>query len=87
METSPVAPSTASRSSEDEKNDAGYRQAADPAAQGAQAAPNTASVPFMYSNEHDASRVETSSARVGPVSYGGDNELQRQPRQSDASQE
>lgn len=87
METSPVAPSTASRSSEDEKNDAGYRQAADPAAQGAQAAPNTASVPFMYSNEHDASRVETSSARVGSVTYGGDNELQRQPRQSDASQD
>lgn len=41
----------------------------------------------MYSNEHDASRVETSSARVGPVTYGGDNELQRQPRQSDASQD
>ncbi|UII73313.1 M91 family zinc metallopeptidase [Pseudomonas sp. HN11] len=87
METSPVSPSTASRSREEEINDAGYRQAADPAAQGANAAPNTANVPFMYSNHHDASRVEISSTRAGPVTFGGDNEHQRHARQSDTSQD
>lgn len=73
-------------SSEDEKSNAAYRDASDPARQAARAAPYTANVPFMYNTVTEPSGGGGGPAEKVPITYGGDNDLQRHTRQADASQ-